>query len=139
TRSYASGRREDYNLFDNVKPGDDDFKKAWEKEMENDDDDDTLWSGSEDEYNANTQQEHDSDKLYSVWSGTDEEKTLWTGDDDDDIPTDPHPSEASDKYSDKLFEFEEKPKYRTISELTEHAVLQGYADSHERSKLQIHT
>nr|VDD33484.1 unnamed protein product [Brassica oleracea] len=80
----------------------------------------------------------DSDKLYSVWSGTDEEKTLWTGDDDDDIPTDPHPNEASDKYSDKLFEFEEKPKYRTISELTEHAVLQGYADSHERSKLQIH-
>lgn len=81
----------------------------------------------------------DSDELYSVWSGTDEEKTLWTGDDDDYIPTDPHPNEASDKYSDKLFEFEEKPKYRTISELTEHAVLQGYADSHERSKLQIHT
>ena len=65
----------------------------------------------------------DSDELYSVWSGTDEEKTLWTGDDDDDIPTDPHPNEASDKYLDKLFEFKEKPKYRTISELTEHAVL----------------
>ncbi|KAG7550978.1 hypothetical protein ISN45_Aa06g017080 [Arabidopsis thaliana x Arabidopsis arenosa] len=143
TRSYASGRGKDYNLFGNVKPGDDDFRKAWEKEMG---DDDTLWSGSEDESDDNTKQESgrnrlekeikkarqqakvssdqidadDSDELYSVWSGSDEEKTLWTGDegdDDDDIPTEPRPNEASDKYLDKLFEFEEKPKYRTISEL----------------------
>ncbi|XP_024012177.1 uncharacterized protein LOC18019663 [Eutrema salsugineum] len=143
TRSYANGKSKDYNLFGNVKPGDDGFRKAWEKEME---DDDTLWSASEDESNDNTKQESgrnrlerevkkarqqakdssdlidadDSDELYSVWSGSDEEKTLWTGDegdDDDDIPTDPHPNEASDKYLDKLFEFEEKPKYRTISEL----------------------
>ncbi|KAF2536995.1 hypothetical protein F2Q70_00005972 [Brassica cretica] len=63
TRSYANERREDYNLFGNMKPGDDDFKKAWEKEMENDDDDDTLWSGSEDEYNANTQQESGRNRL----------------------------------------------------------------------------
>lgn len=52
-RSYASGKREDYNLFGNVKPGDDDFRKACEKEMENDDDD-NLWSGSEDESNDYT-------------------------------------------------------------------------------------
>lgn len=142
-RSYASGTSKDYNLFGNVKPGDDEFRKAWEKEME---DDKTLWSGSEDESDDNTKQESgrnrleneikkarqqakdssdlidadDSDELYSVWSGSDEEKTLWTGDegdDDDDIPTEPSPNEASDKYLDKLFEFEEKPKYRTISEL----------------------
>ncbi|GJU68917.1 hypothetical protein Tco_1255176 [Tanacetum coccineum] len=62
----------------------------------------------------------DSDELRSVWSGSDEEKTLWTGsegDDDDDIPTEPYPNENSDPYIDKLFEFDEKPKYRTISEL----------------------
>ncbi|XP_077242320.1 glutamyl-tRNA (Gln) amidotransferase subunit C isoform X2 [Tasmannia lanceolata] len=61
-----------------------------------------------------------SDELQSVWSGSDEEKTLWTGsecDDDDDIPTEPYPNERSDPYIDKLFEFEETPKYRTISEL----------------------
>ncbi|KAG5408619.1 hypothetical protein IGI04_004938, partial [Brassica rapa subsp. trilocularis] len=142
TRSYASGGRKDYNLFGNVKPGDADFRKVWEKDMkDDDDDDDTLWSASEDEANdkgrnrlekevkkARQQAKassdlidaDDSDELYSVWSGSDEEKTLWTGDegdDDDDIPTEPHPNEASDKYLDKLFEFEEKPKYRTISEL----------------------
>lgn len=139
TRSYASGGRKDYNLFgSNVKPGDADFRKAWEKDMKDDDDDDTLWSGSEDESDDKGLEKEvkkarrqakatsdlidadDSDELYSVWSGSDEEKTLWTGDegdDDDDIPTEPHPNEASDKYLDKLFEFEEKPKYRTISEL----------------------
>lgn len=147
TRSYASGGRKDYNLFGNVKPGDADFRKAWEKDMKKDgdgdgDDDDTLWSASEeDEANDSGRNRlekqvkkarqqakassdlidaDDSDELYSVWSGSDEEKTLWTGDEgdeDDDIPTEPHPNEASDKYLDKLFEFEEKPKYRTISEL----------------------
>ena len=62
----------------------------------------------------------DSDELRSVWSGSDEEKTLWTGsegDDDDDIPTEAYPNESSDKYIDKLFEFEETSKYRTLSEL----------------------
>lgn len=62
----------------------------------------------------------DSDELRSVWSGSDEEKTLWTGDegdDDDDIPTEAYPNERSDKYIDKLFEFEETSKYRTISEM----------------------
>ncbi|KAK9950946.1 hypothetical protein M0R45_006410 [Rubus argutus] len=62
----------------------------------------------------------DSDELRSVWSGSDEEKSLWTGsegDDDDDIPTEAYPNESSDKYIDKLFEFEETSKYRTISEL----------------------
>ncbi|CAN6839868.1 unnamed protein product [Brassica oleracea] len=147
TRSYASGGRKDYNLFGNVKPGDADFRKAWEIDMKKDDagdgdDDDTLWSASEEDEASDSGRNRlekevkkarqqakassdlidadDSDELYSVWSGSDEEKTLWTGDegdDDDDIPTEPHPNEASDKYLDKLFEFEEKPKYRTISEL----------------------
>lgn len=105
-------------------------------------DDRTLWTGSEDESDSEKSQNRlekeirkvkqqakenadlidgdDSDELWSVWSGDDEEKTLWTGDegdDSDDIPTEPHPNEKSDAYLDKLFEFDEKPKYRTISEL----------------------
>ncbi|KAJ4823628.1 hypothetical protein Tsubulata_032163, partial [Turnera subulata] len=142
-------RDKHYDLFGSVKPGDDDFKEAWKKQMEDADDDDCLWTGSEDEAeddhdpDPKTREKarlakeirkarqqakqrsslidaNDSDELYSVWSDSDEEKTLWTGDegdDDDDIPTEAYPNEASDKYIDKLFEFEEKPKYRTISEL----------------------
>ncbi|OMO60693.1 hypothetical protein CCACVL1_23943 [Corchorus capsularis] len=145
-RSYAHGGNKHYDLFGSKTPGDNDFRKAWQKEM---DEDETLWTGSEDESDSENDasdsknnrsrlereirkvrqqaKEHfelidadDSDELRSVWSGSDEEKTLWTGsecDDDDDIPTEPYPNEASDKYLDKLFEFEEKPKYRTISEL----------------------
>ncbi|KAJ7960120.1 Glutamyl-tRNA (Gln) amidotransferase subunit C [Quillaja saponaria] len=60
----------------------------------------------------------DSDELQSVWSGSDEEKTLWTASEiDDDISTEAYPDEISDKYIDKLFEFEEMPKYRTILDL----------------------
>ncbi|KAF6136680.1 hypothetical protein GIB67_041221 [Kingdonia uniflora] len=62
----------------------------------------------------------DSDELRSVWSGSDEDKTLWSGpecNDDDDIPTKPFPNEQSDAYLEKLFEFEETPKYRTIAEI----------------------
>lgn len=107
------------------------------------DEDNTLWTGSEDESDeekgskrgihkeirkARQQaKEHadlidgdDSDELRSVWSGSDEEKTLWTGDEmdsDDDVPTEAYPNERSDKYIDKLFEFDEMPKYRTISEM----------------------
>ncbi|XP_065627364.1 uncharacterized protein LOC136066640 [Quercus suber] len=107
------------------------------------DEDTSLWTGSEDEGDDEKDpksrleeeirrvrlqaKEHsdlidadDSDELRSIWSGSDEEKTLWTGsegDDDDDIPTEAYPNESSDKYIDKLFEFEEMPKYRTISEL----------------------
>lgn len=107
------------------------------------DEETSLWTGSEDESKGQEDgkgnleeeirkvrqraKEHseridadDSDELYSVWSGSDEEKTLWTGsegDDDDDIPTEAYPNETSDKYIDKLFEFEETSKYRTISEL----------------------
>ncbi|OAY60472.1 uncharacterized protein LOC110619878 isoform X1 [Manihot esculenta] len=143
SRSYARPRGKHYDLFGSAKPGDEEFKKAWKKEME---EDDCLWTGSEDESEDENNskmsktrlekeirkvrqqaKEHshlidadDSDELWSVWSGSDEEKTLWTGsegDDDDDIPTEAYPNEASDKYIDKLFEFEEKPKYRTISEL----------------------
>ncbi|XVF43557.1 hypothetical protein PTKIN_Ptkin02bG0049500 [Pterospermum kingtungense] len=145
-RSYARGGGKHYDLFGSKTPGDEDFREAWQKEMK---DDETLWTGSEDESDPENDEsdsknsqsrlereiqkvrqqakEHselidadDSDELRSVWSGSDEEKTLWTGsecDDDDDIPTEPYPNEASDKYIDKIFEFEEKPKYRTISEL----------------------
>ncbi|KAM3700749.1 hypothetical protein ACB098_05G120400 [Castanea mollissima] len=115
-------------------------EKTWKKEM---DEDTSLWTGSEDERDDEKDpksrleeeirrvrqqaKEHsdlidadDSDELRSIWSRSDEEKTLWTGsegDDDDDIPTEAYPNESSDKYIDKLFEFEEMPKYRTISEL----------------------
>lgn len=111
------------------------------------DEDTSLWTGTEDDASDNEKErknrldkgilevrrkskEHsdlidadNSDELISVWSGSDEEKTLWTGsegdddDDDDDIPTEAYPNESSDKYIDKLFEFEETSKYRTISEL----------------------
>ncbi|KAJ4973078.1 hypothetical protein NE237_006252 [Protea cynaroides] len=142
-RSYARSGRTDYDLFGNGKPGDKEFRKAWEKEM---DEESCLWTGSDDddddESNAKKGQSRleeeikkvkqkakdhsdlidadDSDELRSVWSGSDEEKTLWTGsecDDDDDIPTEAYPNDSSDAYIDKVFEFEESPKYRTISEL----------------------
>ncbi|KAK4777036.1 hypothetical protein SAY86_005724 [Trapa natans] len=141
-RSYTRDRQKLYDMFGDRKPGDEEFRKAWKKEME---EDTTLWSGSEDESEDNEKgrkphnleedirkarlqaKEHsdlidadDSDELRGVWSGSDEEKTLWTGsegDDDDDIPKEAYPNESSDKYIDRLFEFDEKPKYRTISEL----------------------
>ncbi|KAL8217816.1 hypothetical protein R6Q57_021189 [Mikania cordata] len=139
SRSYARGRPPHYDLFGSGKPGDKKFREAWGKKV---DEDDCLWTGSEDDSDKETNKSNldqeikkmkqeakdhsdlidadDSDELRSVWSGSDEEKTLWTGsegDDDDDIPTEPYPNEKSDAYIDKLFEFDEKPKYRTISEL----------------------
>lgn len=140
SRAYARGGRKHYDLFGKGKLGDEDFRTAWKKEM---DEDTSLWTGSEDESDDKKDpksqledeirrvrqqaKEHsdlidadDSDELRSVWSGSDEEKTLWTGsegDDDNDIPTEAYPNESSDKYIDKLFEFEDMPKYRTLSEL----------------------
>ncbi|PWA34672.1 hypothetical protein CTI12_AA616870 [Artemisia annua] len=124
SRSYARGRQPHYDLFGKGKPGDKKFREAWGKEV---DEDDCLWTGSEDESDkedskhrldeeikkvkkeaedhSNLIDGDDSDELRSVWSGSDEEKTLWTGsegDDDDDIPTDPYPNENSDAYIDKL-------------------------------------
>ncbi|KAG9448970.1 hypothetical protein H6P81_008935 [Aristolochia fimbriata] len=135
SRTYACASRQ-YDLFGKGKHGEKQIRRSWEKEMN---ESSSLWSGSdEDEESDIDIDEHvkklkkeaeeraslidadDSDELRSVWSGSDEEKTLWTGsecDDDDDIPTEPHLHERSDSYIDKLFEFEEAPKYRTISEL----------------------
>lgn len=138
SRSYTdSGCK--YDLFGNGKPGDEEFRKVWEKDM---DDDSGLWTESDDDetdkdHKTNIDEEikrvkqkakehsdlidgDDSDELRSIWSDDGEERTLWTGsegDDDDDVPTEAYPNEKSDAYIDKLFEFEEKPKYRTISEL----------------------
>ncbi|XP_021737271.1 uncharacterized protein LOC110703795 [Chenopodium quinoa] len=138
-RSYARGDRKQYDLFGQGPPGSKEFRKAWTRQL---DEEDCVWTASEDESDSEKKssplekeirkvkqkaKEHsdridadDSDELWSVWSGSDEEKTLWTGseeDDDDDIPTEPYPNEKSDEYIDKLFEFEETPKYRTLSEL----------------------
>ncbi|KAF9683918.1 hypothetical protein SADUNF_Sadunf04G0063900 [Salix dunnii] len=138
-RSYARNRDKHYDLFGSQKPRDEGFQETWKKEM---DEDSCLWTGSEDksddenssdkgknqlEKDIRKAKEHsdlidadDSDELRSVWFGSDEEKTLWIGDecdDEDDIPTEAHPNEANDRYLDELFEFEEKTKYRTISEL----------------------
>lgn len=140
SQSYSSRRGSDYDLFGKGKPGDENFRKTWLKQA--DDDEDCLWTGSEDESDTEKKRNHlekeikkvkqkakehselidgdDSDELHSIWSDSDSEKTLWTGDemdDDDDIPTEAFPNEKSDKYIDKLFEFEEKPKYRTLSEV----------------------
>lgn len=140
SRSYAR-ERTNYNLFGSGRPGDQEFRKAWMKEM---DEDDCLWTASEDEDGENNEKNKrnlekeikklrrtakensdlidadDSDELRSICPESDEEMTLWSGsecDDDDDIPTEPHPNERSDPHIDRLFEFEETPKYRTISEL----------------------
>ncbi|CAA0823174.1 Unknown protein [Striga hermonthica] len=60
------------------------------------------------------------DELRSIWSSdSDGEKSLWTGDEGDDeadAPSDPIPNERSDEYIDRLFEFDEKPKHRTLAQ-----------------------
>ncbi|CAH9067026.1 unnamed protein product [Cuscuta europaea] len=141
SRSYARNRGH-YDLFGGRVPGAKEFRKTWAKEME--DEDGCLWTASEDESGPENEPRSslkkeikkakhraikhsgcidadDSDELRSVWSGSDEdeEKTLWTGsegDDEDDVPTEAYPNEKSDEYIDKLFEFDEQPKYRTLSE-----------------------
>ncbi|XP_051126745.1 uncharacterized protein LOC127248447 [Andrographis paniculata] len=141
-RSYSRDRRQSYDLFGGRVPKSNEFKREWAKQME--DDEDHLWTGSEDEDDTDAERDDqsklkkeikkakqrakhrsdridadDSDELYSIWSGSDEEKTLWTGDegdDEDDVPTEPFPNERSDEYIDKLFEFDEKPRYRTLSQ-----------------------
>ncbi|CAI9110601.1 OLC1v1010655C1 [Oldenlandia corymbosa var. corymbosa] len=141
SRFYARKRAPSYDLFGGKVPDSKEFRKTWAKQME--EEEDCLWTASESDDNDNENnsdynrlkkdirkakqraKQHsdridadDSDELWSVFSG-DEEKTLWTGsegDDDYDIPTDPYPNEKSDPYIDRLFEFEEKPKYRTLAE-----------------------
>uniref|UniRef100_A0A5K0ZYL6 Uncharacterized protein n=1 Tax=Nymphaea colorata TaxID=210225 RepID=A0A5K0ZYL6_9MAGN len=141
-RFYARGRvQTPYNLFGKSEPGngrqekhqDKHAKKRtsfWTESSDDDESDDTDASYGDmneeikklkdkAEKEAELIDADDSDELRSVWSGSDEEKTLWTGsecDDDDDIPTEARPNERSDEYIDKLFEFDEKPKYRTLSE-----------------------
>ncbi|XP_006844308.2 uncharacterized protein LOC18434167 [Amborella trichopoda] len=132
---FYNRRRSSYDLFGKGKLGDEEYRKAWAKEAYSWSDSDEDEDGKKDD--ANVEEEvrkmkekaeeeaklidaDDSDELRSVWSGSDEEKTLWTGseeDSDDDIPPQPRPNERSDEYIDKLFEFEDKPKYRTIAEL----------------------
>ncbi|KAJ6838723.1 uncharacterized protein M6B38_318870 [Iris pallida] len=140
SRSYARDHSH-YDLFGSGRPGDEEFKKAWAEDV---DDDDCLWTGSEEDEaednainEANLKREikkmkrkakenselidgDDSDELRTLCSESDEEMTLWSGsecDDDDDIPAEPHPNERSDPHIDKLFEFEDTPKFRTISEM----------------------
>ncbi|VFQ70274.1 unnamed protein product [Cuscuta campestris] len=137
-RSYARNRGH-YDLFGGRVPGAKEFRKTWAKEME--DEDGCLWTASEDESDHENEPSSlkkeirkakrraversdridadDSDELRSVWSGSDDEKSLWTGsegDDEDDIPTEAYPHEKSDEYIDKLFEFDEKPKFRKLSD-----------------------
>ncbi|GER50656.1 ATP synthase subunit delta [Striga asiatica] len=121
------------------------FREEWARQME--DDEDHLWTASEDDENdpnsnpniqlkkdikkakqrARARSEpgvdaDDSDELRSIWSpnaDSDDEKSLWTGDEGDDeadVPTDPIPNERSDEYIDRLFEFDEKPKHRTLAQ-----------------------
>ncbi|KAL6848261.1 hypothetical protein ACP4OV_022389 [Aristida adscensionis] len=138
TRHFADDRSH-YDLFGKRRPGDEEFRKAWQEDV---DEEDCLWTGSEDDdeeendtklereikkvkrqakENANLIDADDSDELRSICPESDEDDmTLWSGsedDDDDDIPSEAHPNGRSDSYIDKVFEFDESPKYRTISEL----------------------
>ncbi|KAL6627517.1 hypothetical protein ACP70R_031243 [Stipagrostis hirtigluma subsp. patula] len=138
TRHFADDRSH-YDLFGKRRPGDEEFRKAWQEDV---DEEDCLWTGSEGDdeeendtklereikkvkrqakENANLIDADDSDELRSICPESDQDDlTLWSGsedDDDDDIPTEAHPNERSDSYIDKVFEFDESPKYRTISEL----------------------
>lgn len=137
TRFFADDRSH-YDLFGKRRPGDEEFRKSWQ---ENVDEEDCLWTGSEDDdeendtkmereirkvkrqakENANLIDADESDELRSICPESDEDDmNLWSGsedDDDDDVPTEAHPNERSDSYIDKVFEFDEAPKYRTISEL----------------------
>ncbi|KAI4325722.1 hypothetical protein MLD38_031096 [Melastoma candidum] len=140
SRGYSRDGRK-YDLFGSARPGDENFRKAWKEAAE---DETTLWTGSEDESENESKSDEsrlrkqirkvrrqvkaqsdqidadDSDELDVMFASSDEERTLWSGsefDSDSDIPKEPRPNEKSDRYIDKLFEFDEKPKYRTIAEL----------------------
>lgn len=130
-------------MFGDRAPGNENFRRAWTDDVA---DDDALWTGSDEDGDArngakedddNLKKEimklkksakenaalidaDDSDELRSLISESDEEINLWSGtedDDDDDIPTDPHPNERSDAYLDKLFDFEEMPRNRTFADV----------------------
>ncbi|XP_020590061.1 uncharacterized protein LOC110031281 [Phalaenopsis equestris] len=138
SRYYARDHRQ-YDLFNNRNPGDQEFRRAWAQDV---DDDDSLWTASDEDEddrkvdinlnkeikklkktakeNAELVDADDSDELRSLCSESDEEMNLWSGtedDDDDDIPTEPHPNERSDPYIDKLFDFEATPKNRTFADI----------------------
>ncbi|CAA0839651.1 Unknown protein [Striga hermonthica] len=142
-RTYARGSRPpSYDLFGGKVPNPKEFREKWARQME--DEEDHLWTASEDDdehdKDPNIQLKKDikkakqrararsdpgvdaddSDELRSIWSSdSDGEKSLWTGDEGDDeadAPTDPIPNERSDEYIDRLFEFDEKPKHRTLAQ-----------------------
>ncbi|GER50661.1 homeodomain-like superfamily protein [Striga asiatica] len=129
-RSYTRGSRPPrYDLFGGKLPKNPkEFREKWARQME--DDEDHLWTASEDDENDPNSNPNiqlkvdadDSDELRSIWSSdadSDDEKSLWTGDEGDDegdVPTDPIPNERSDEYIDRLFEFDEKPKHRTLAQ-----------------------
>lgn len=138
SRYYTQDRKR-YDLFGKRSLGDQEFRKAWAEDV---DEDDSLWTGSDDDEddkkdgnnlkkemkklkktakeNAELIDADDSDELRSLCSESDEERNLWSGtedDDDDDIPTEPHPNERSDPHIDKLFDFEAMPKNRTFADI----------------------
>ncbi|KAL0926831.1 hypothetical protein M5K25_003082 [Dendrobium thyrsiflorum] len=138
SRCYSQDRRR-YDLFGNRSPGDQEFRRAWAEDV---DEDDSLWTGSDEDEddrkddtnlkkeikklkktakeNADLIDADDSDELRSLCSESDEEMNLWSGtedDDDDDVPTEPHPNERSDPHIDKLFDFEGMPKNRTFADI----------------------
>lgn len=138
SRDYTQDHKR-YNLFGNRSLEDREFRKAWAEDV---DEDDSLWTGSDEDEddkkdgnnlkkeikklkktakeNAELIDADDSDELRSLCSESDEEMNLWSGtedDDDDDIPTEPHPNERSDPHIDKLFDFESMPKNRTFADI----------------------
>ncbi|KAJ3694400.1 hypothetical protein LUZ60_009880 [Juncus effusus] len=142
-RFYARDPR-NYNLFGSSRlPGSEEFRKAWAQEVN---EEDCLWTGSEDDEdedpnsssnktdlekqikkikqkakeNSNLIDGDDSDELRSICPSSEDEMNLWSGsecDDSDDVASEAYPNEKSDKYIDKVFEFDESPKYRTLSEV----------------------
>ncbi|KAI3918072.1 hypothetical protein MKX01_041392 [Papaver californicum] len=115
---FSSGRGKYYDLFGNGKPRDEDFRKAWGNET---DEDTSLWTGSDEDEDedvksdAKKMQSRLKKEMRKAEKKAIEEADLIDGDDsaeldDGDIPTIAYPNEKSDAYLDKLFEFEETPK-----------------------------
>ncbi|GMP27452.1 hypothetical protein CsSME_00003441 [Camellia sinensis var. sinensis] len=80
SRSYAGRGRSEYDLFGNGKPGDEEFRKAWQKEV---DEDNCLWTGSEDESDSEHGRNRLEKEIRKVKQQAKDHSDLIDGDDSD--------------------------------------------------------